>query len=242
MLGLTGDKAPSELNRSQINPAIERLLANERESFQQDAATAGIVFPALAGDIVCRLRQRLGGHFDNGEVWYIGPLFLEVQFGRVQLLVEFTHVRGGGIDTDEYRRGHWHEGFHASQSDFERVFFSADSLQDLQCGAFRTHERARRKNGQMSGEVREVRMQFPPKVLDELPCRAFQVSHERVTRVLHTEQDYTAQPGRPSGVRPRTTWLGNVSVWKFGFRPRGACRAGAVRRASRAIKQERTST
>ena len=44
----------------------------------------------------------------------------------------------------------------------------------------------------MGREVRKVGMQLPPKVLDELSCRTFDIRHQRVTGLLHTwSENYT---------------------------------------------------
>jgi DNA-binding PadR family transcriptional regulator len=68
----------------------------------------------------------------------------------------------------------------------EGLLVAADPLEHVQGGAFRAMQRTRRKDGEVSCEVRQFRVQFSPQVFDKLACRALYIGYQRITLLLHT--------------------------------------------------------
>jgi hypothetical protein len=48
----------------------------------------------------------------------------------------------------------------------------------------------------MGGHLGQGGVQLPPEILDELPHRTLYICHQRVTRVLHPDKNYSAFGGK----------------------------------------------
>src|SRR5258708_5363418 len=173
------------MHGSHVLPTIWGLLAHKRQLFQQDAAAARILRPALAGYFQCILRGLLTGHLRNGEVWNIRPLLFARQALGVQLVMQVAHARGGVVHADVHGWRNGDKSLHVAQTDFEGLRAATHSFQNLKRSALGSLDRSWRQQSKMRRQMRQIGMQLPPQVLHELSHRTRDVSYQRVTRVLH---------------------------------------------------------
>src|SRR5258707_12727588 len=75
--GLRCDQAAAQRHRSQVNPTILRVFADERETVKKDTTRAGILLPACPGNSLSLVRSLFGRHFCNREMRNVGPFLAE---------------------------------------------------------------------------------------------------------------------------------------------------------------------
>ncbi len=196
---LPGNQSAAERDGRQIDPMIQGIFADKRQSFHQDTTASRVTSPALAGQLKGRLGGGFGGHLHDGEMWDVWPLFLEGQRFGIQLAVKCDHAGGPGLDADVNGGSDGDERFDVSQGNFKGFLGAANPLQNLQCGTLGVLQTARRENAEMGCEVRKIGMELAPKVFNELPCGILEIRHQRVTRLLHTgEKLYALEAGHVS--------------------------------------------
>ena len=89
---LTRNEAAAEGNRGEVDPAIGRLFAHKDKPFQQDAATTGVLLPALSGCFKGGPNILLGPHFCDGQVGDVRPLFRVLEFFGIKLSMQVAHA------------------------------------------------------------------------------------------------------------------------------------------------------
>lgn len=113
-------KAVSKRNLSQIDPVILGLLPYESEIAYLNASGMVEFRPASAGDPVRMLRLVLGAHFDNRQMWHVGPFFLPGEGFDIQAVMQLAHTIRGVRHPDENRRGHRNKSFNLTQRNLKR--------------------------------------------------------------------------------------------------------------------------
>ena len=169
------------------------LFTDESQLFDLDGAWVAEAVPSFAGGEVCLLCLLLGSHFDDGHVRHVRPLFLESQTVYVELIVEVAQTLRGMAYADEDRWGGRDESFHFSQGSFEGFHLATDVGHGFQSGGFTALQRARRKNSDVCGQMRQFRMQFAAEALHKLPYRILYVRHQCIPARSHDTKLYARQ-------------------------------------------------
>src|SRR5215470_4120856 len=189
LTAVAGSDGTSQLDLSQVDPSAIAGVAHESEFFEGNTTRIPILIPALVSEVEGGESLLLAGHLHDGQMRHVRPLLFGLQDSAIEPIVEFAEPVRAMRYPNENGRRHGDEGFDVAESDLERIHAAAGFGQRFQGCAFpirgRMRKATRRKNRDMGGEVRKVGVQFPPKVLDELPYRVPNVSHQRVERVWH---------------------------------------------------------
>ena len=91
-------------DRGQIQPAIQAVLADERQVPHLDTTAAIKFCPARSGHTISMLRLVLCAHSYDGEVRHVRPFFVAGQPVGVEQVMQFPHAVGGVSNTNEDRR------------------------------------------------------------------------------------------------------------------------------------------
>lgn len=129
--------------------------------------------PALAGGFEGGMGGLFSSHLGNREVGDIRPLFAELQFVDIELLMELAHAVRSHFDPDENRRSDRDEGLDGSKRNFEGLFSVTDTLENLQGRTFGSAQETGRKDGEVGCQLGQVGMEFTPQVLDKLSRGVF---------------------------------------------------------------------
>src|ERR1043166_1704347 len=166
------------------------LFADKSQLFDLDGTWVTETVPAFAGSEVCLLCLFLGGHFDDGHMWHVGPLFLKSQTVHIQLIVEVAQALRRMTYTDENGRGGGNESFNFSQRSFKGFHLATDVRQGFQGCGFAALQHARRKDGDMCGQMGQFWMQFPAEALHKLPYRILYVRYQCIPARSHDTKLY----------------------------------------------------
>src|SRR5215831_17994856 len=98
---LTRNEAAAEKDRGEVDPAISGLFPHKDKLFQQDATTAGVLLPAVAGRFEGCMDILLSTHFCNGQVRDVRPLFRVLEFFDVELSMQIAHAVSRTVDADK---------------------------------------------------------------------------------------------------------------------------------------------
>src|SRR6266576_94318 len=170
-------------------------------------ACTGVPCPSAAGHLKCFPRKLFGSHLGDGEMRNIGQfLGTAKRCLTIQQVMEVLHLYGRVRHANEDSGRHRNEGLHFPQTDFEGLDLAADFLQFQDGLTLRSLQQAGRKDGEVSRQMWQFRMQFPTEFLDELPDRFSYVGHQGITRTRHDRREIIPRRGayaRESSALPR---------------------------------------
>jgi hypothetical protein len=99
--------------------------------------------------------------------------------------MQFAHAEGPFGYPDENRGGARDKGFDIAQRDRKGRDLAAYFFQGLDRRKLSSLQKAGREHGQMSGKMRELRVQLAAEAFDKFPDRISYVGHQGITRRQH---------------------------------------------------------
>lgn len=167
------------------------LFADKGQLPYLDGAWFTETIPTFAGCEIRFLRLLLGGHFDNGHVWHVRPLFLHRQGACIQLVMEFAQPLCRVADAYENCRCVGNKSFHFTQFSLKRLHVATDIGKSFNRTGFAALQLPGRKDGDMRRQVGQFGMKFATEILDKLPYGVFNVGYKCVAgRLTHDRKLY----------------------------------------------------
>ncbi len=148
------------------------------------------VLPPAAPGFKNLLRLAVGVGLHDGEVRHIRPGLAELQASDVELVVQLAHAISAISHSKKNRRGGRNKTLHVAYGYVEWLRGCADFLQDLDRVFLTSHQRARRKDGDVGVGVGMRGMELPSQFFYEYPHRVAYVRNSGVLKGRACDSDY----------------------------------------------------